>query len=60
MGTIEQFSFEMVANPSSIFIKQIFSPNFLYISFMDVNFENLTIEFHVFYVINIHIKFRLK
>ena len=33
------------------------SSNFSYISFLDVNFENLTIEFHVPYVLNIYIKF---
>ena len=30
--------------------------NFLYISFLGVNFENLTVEFHVPYVLNMHIK----
>ena len=35
-----------------------YSSNFLYISFLDVNFENLTVEFHVPYVLNICIKFR--
>ena len=30
--------------------------NFLYISFLGVNFENLTVEFHVPYVLNTHIK----
>ena len=34
------------------------SSNFSYISFLDVNFENLIVEFHVPYVLNIHIKFR--
>ena len=34
------------------------SSNFSYISLLDVNFENLTIEFHVPYVLNMHIKFR--
>ena len=33
------------------------SSNFSYISFLSVNFENLTVEFHVPYVLNIHIKF---
>ena len=33
------------------------SSNFSYISFLSVNFENLTVEFHVSYVLNIHIKF---
>ena len=33
--------------------------NFLYIFFFSVNFENLTIKFHVPYILNIHIKFRL-
>jgi len=32
------------------------SSNFLYISFLGVNFENLTVEFHVPYVLNMHIK----
>ena len=31
------------------------SSNFSYISFLDVNFKNLTIEFHVPYVFNMHI-----
>ena len=31
--------------------------NFSYISFFFVNFENLIIEFHVSYVLNMHIKF---
>ena len=35
------------------------SSNFLYISFFYVNFENLTVKFHVPYVLNIHIKFHL-
>ena len=34
------------------------SSNFSYISFLDVNFGNLTVEFHVPYVLNMHIKFR--
>ena len=34
------------------------SSNFSYIYFLGVNFENLTIEFHVSYVLNMHIKFR--
>ena len=34
------------------------SSNFSYISFLGVNFENLTVKFHVPYVLNIHIKFR--
>ena len=33
------------------------SSNFSYISFFGVNFENLTVEFHVPYVLNMHIKF---
>ena len=33
------------------------SSNLLYISFFFVNFENLTIEFHVSYILNMHIKF---
>ena len=41
-------------------LKQSFSSNFSYISFFFffVNFENITIEFHVPYVLNMHIKFR--
>ena len=31
--------------------------NFSYL-FFGVNFENLTVEFHIFYVLNMHIKFR--
>ena len=31
--------------------------NFSYISFFCVNFENLTVEFHISYVLNMHIKF---
>ena len=34
------------------------SLNFSYISFLGVNFDNLTVEFHVSHVLNIHIKFR--
>ena len=33
------------------------SSNFSYISFLGVNFENLIVEFHVPYVLNMHIKF---
>ena len=33
------------------------SSNFSYISFLGMNFENLTVEFHVPYILNIHIKF---
>ena len=29
-----------------------------FFSFLDENFENLTDEFHVFYVLNMYIKFR--
>ena len=32
--------------------------NLSYIFFSDVNFENLTVEFHVPYVLNMYIKFR--
>ena len=32
--------------------------NFSYTSFFFVNFENLTVEFHVPYVLNMHIKLR--
>ena len=42
----------------SVFKEQSFSSNFSYISFLGVNFENLTVEFHILYVINMHIKFR--
>ena len=31
--------------------------NLSYISFLGVNFENLTVKFHVPYVLNMHIKF---
>ena len=31
------------------------SSNLSYISFLDVNFENLTVEFYVPYVLNMHI-----
>ena len=31
--------------------------NFSYIYILSVNFENLTVEFHVPYVLNIHMKF---
>ena len=31
---------------------------YIYISFLGVNFENLTVKFYVFYVLNMHIKFR--
>ena len=34
------------------------SSNLSYISFFGVNFKNLTIEFHVPYVLKMHIKFR--
>ena len=33
------------------------SLNFSYISFSGMNFKNLTVEFHVPYVLNSHIKF---
>ena len=33
------------------------STNFSYISFLGVNFENLIVKFHIFYVLNMHIKF---
>ena len=35
------------------------SSNLSYISFFFVNFKNLTIEFHVSYILNMHIKFCL-
>ena len=38
---------------------EINSSNILYISFLGVNFENLTVKFHVSYFLNIRIKFRL-
>ena len=34
------------------------SLNFSHISFLDMNFENLTVKFHVPYILNMHIKFR--
>jgi len=33
--------------------------NFLYILFLGMNFKNLIVKFHVLYVLNMHIKFRL-
>ena len=46
-----------------VFLKSLtnleLNPNFSYISFLWVNFENLVIEFHVPYVLNMYIKFRL-
>ena len=33
------------------------SLNFSYISFFGVQFENLTVEFHIPYVLNMHFKF---
>ena len=33
------------------------SSNFSYISFLGVNFENLTVEFYIYYGLNMHIKF---
>ena len=33
------------------------SSNFSYISFFCLNFEDLTVKFHVLYVLNMHIKF---
>ena len=45
-------------------IEQRFSPNLfreklfkIYILFLSVNFENLTVKFHVPYVLNMYIKF---
>ena len=38
---------------------EINSSNFSYISFLGVNFENLSIKFHVLYIFNMHIKFYL-
>ena len=37
-------------------LKRNFS-NFSYNSFLGVNFENITVEFHVSYVLNMYIKF---
>ena len=34
------------------------SLNLSYISFLGLNFENLTVAFHISYVLSIHIKFR--
>ena len=39
------------------FLSKRNSSNFSYISFLDVNFDNLTIEFYVPYVLNMPIKF---
>ena len=33
------------------------SSNFLYISFLSMNFKNPTVEFHVLYILNMHVKF---
>ena len=33
------------------------SSNFSYISFFVVNFENLTVKFHILYILNKHINF---
>ena len=41
-----------------ISLKKNFS-NFLYISFFSIKLENLTVKFHVLYVFNMYIKFRL-
>ena len=35
------------------------SSNFSYISFLGLNFKNLTVEFHFPYILNMHIKFCL-
>ena len=40
-----------------VLYEQSFSSNFSYFYFLDVNFKNLTVKFHVPYVLNIHIKF---
>ena len=45
------FAFQYLRNKVSL--------NFSYIIFLGVNFENLTVEFHILYVINMHIKFHL-
>ena len=33
------------------------SSNFFYIFLLDVNFENITVKFHILYVLNTHVKF---
>ena len=35
----------------------LYSSNISYISFLGVNFKSLTVEFHVLYILNMHIKF---
>ena len=39
--------------------RETFQTSYISLFFFFVNFENLTIELHVPYVLNIHIKFRL-
>ena len=45
---------------SKLVWKETFPASFIYIYiyFFFVNFENLTVEFHVSYVLNVHFKFR--
>ena len=39
-------------------LTNFFSKLLIYFFFFFVNFENLTVEFHITYVLNMHIKFR--
>ena len=39
--------------------RETFQTSYISLFFFFVNFENLTIELHVPYVLNMHIKFRL-
>ena len=51
----------MFLSSNKIFLQislEKFFSKFLYFSSFSVNFESLTVEFHVPYVLNIHIKFR--
>ena len=49
------FFFNKVSHQTSLERNHL---NLSYISFSGVNFENLTVEFHVPYVLNMYIKFR--
>jgi len=51
----------MFVSSNKIFLQislEKFFSKFLYFSSFSVNFESLTVEFHVPYVLNIYIKFR--
>ena len=52
------FALSYFWNKTSLYTSlEINSLNFSYISFLGVNFENLTVEFHVPFAPNMHIKF---